>query len=79
MSRASFLPHSLTQFHMGQRQVEGMISDRRPFDEIEDHIESMSVSNDEKSALWLLAWSRQPEQVRDQILVEALALSAERV
>lgn len=53
-------------------QVERMLSDRRPFDEIEDRIEGMSVSDDKKAALWLLAWSGQAEWVRRRTVAEVL-------
>ena len=53
-------------------QVERMLSDRRPFDEIEDRIEGMSVSDDKKAALWLLAWSGQAERVRRRTVAEVL-------
>ena len=53
-------------------QVERMLSDRRPFVEIEDCIEGMSVSDDKKAALWLLAWSGQAERVRRRTVTEVL-------
>ncbi len=53
-------------------QVERMLSDHRPFDEIEDRIEAMGVSDDEKAALWLLAWSGQAEWVRRQTVLDVL-------
>ena len=57
-------------------QVERMLSERRPFVEIEDRIEGMTVSDDEKAALWLLAWSGQAERVRRRTVVEVLANAA---
>ena len=54
-------------------QVERMLSDRRSFGEIEDRIDGMSASDDEKAALWLLAWSGQAERVRRRTVVEVLA------
>jgi hypothetical protein len=71
-------PHDLTKFEASRDEVARMISRRRPFGEIEDCIEAMSASDDEKSALWLLAWSGQPEPVRHQAVAEALALAAGR-
>ncbi len=53
-------------------QVERMLSDRRPFVEIEDRIEGMSVPDDKKAALWLLAWSGQAERVRRRTVTEVL-------
>jgi hypothetical protein len=57
-------------------EVERMLSERRPFDEIEDCIDAMSVSNDEKAALWLLAWSEQAQGVQRQTVTEVLTYSA---
>lgn len=43
-----------------QRQVAGMIHSRTPFDAIEDQIQRIpDLVDDERSALWLYAWSRQ--------------------
>ena len=57
-------------------QVERMLSDRRPFEEIEDRIERMAVSDDKKAALWLLAWSGQAEWVRRRTVTEVLTTTA---
>jgi hypothetical protein len=57
-------------------QVERMLSDRRPFDEIEDRINEMTVSDDKKAALWLLAWSGQAEWVRRRTVAEVLTSTA---
>ena len=54
-------------------KVERMLSDRCPFEEIEDRIEGMSAPDDKKAALWLLAWSGQAEWVRRRTVVEVLA------
>jgi hypothetical protein len=53
-------------------QVDRMVSDRLPFSEIEDRIEEMRTVQEEKAALWLLAWSSQPESVRRTTVNEAL-------
>jgi hypothetical protein len=43
-----------------QRQVAGMIHSGTPFDAIEDQIGRIAgLVDDERSALWLYAWSRQ--------------------
>ena len=57
-------------------QVERMLSERRPFNEIEDRIDGMSVSDDEKAALWLFAWCGQAEWVRRRTVVEVLTYAA---
>ena len=58
------------------KQVERMLSDRRPFDEIENRIEEMSAPDDKKAALWLLAWSGQAEWVRRRTVAEVLTSTA---
>ena len=60
-------------------QVEQMLSERRSFGEIEDHIEGMSASDDAKAALWLLAWSGQAERVQRRTVVDVLAYSAAKL
>jgi hypothetical protein len=43
-----------------QRDVAGMIHSGTPFDTIEDQIQRIpGLVDDERSALWLYAWSRQ--------------------
>jgi hypothetical protein len=59
-----------------KREVERMLSARRPFPVIEDRIERMMVSDDLKSALWLLAWSEQAVAERRRTINEALTLAA---
>ena len=59
-----------------KREVERMLSARRSFPVIEDRIERMSVSDDLKSALWLLAWSEQAVEERRRIVNDALTLAA---
>lgn len=53
-------------------QVNQMLSERLPFREIEDRIEGMPLSEEEKSALWLLAWAGQPQRVQRRSVEEAL-------
>jgi hypothetical protein len=43
-----------------QRQVAGMVHSGTPFDAIEDGIQAIpGLLDDERSGLWLYAWSRQ--------------------
>jgi hypothetical protein len=63
--------------HFLTTKVERMLSDRRSFDEIEDRIEAMPVSDDKKAALWLLAWSGQAERVRRRTVDEVLTATAQ--
>lgn len=46
-----------------QGEIDRLIRRRRPFDEIEDVIERAELTEDQKSALWLFAWARQPKRV----------------
>jgi hypothetical protein len=46
-------------------EVDAMLDDGVPFDEIEGAIDSAPLPAEEKAALWLLAWSREaPESER---------------
>lgn len=44
-------------FDRGRAQVEGMMEQGAAFAAVEDAIDAAQVSNEQKSALWLLAWS----------------------
>jgi hypothetical protein len=46
-----------TSFGAYRDEVEGMMEFGEPFGNIEDGINSASLGEDEKAALWLLAWS----------------------
>jgi hypothetical protein len=59
-----------------QREVESMLSERCPFDAIEDRINHMTCSDDLKSALWLFAWSHQAPADRDRVIDAALRWAA---
>ena len=58
-----------------KREVERMISERYSFGVIEDRIERMTVTNDLKAALWLLAWNAQAAADRYRTISEALTLA----
>jgi hypothetical protein len=49
-------------------EVEAMLRAGRPFGQIEDRIEGMRVSEEAKSALWLLAWIEQEAHTQRRIL-----------
>jgi hypothetical protein len=57
-------------------EVERMLSQRCPFDVIEDRINRMTESDDLKAALWLLAWSEQAVIERRRTVNEALTLAS---
>ena len=63
--------------HDAQREVETMVADRFPFEEIERRIESLPVPEGQRAALWLLAWAEQDARTRRRVATEALAYVAD--
>jgi len=61
-----------------QREVEAMLSEHRPFEEIERRIESRPLPDAQRAALWLLAWAEQDARTRRRVATEALAYVADR-
>ena len=61
-----------------QREVEAMLSEHRPFEEIERRIESLPLPDAQHAALWLLAWAEQDARTRRRVATEALAYVADR-
>jgi hypothetical protein len=43
-----------------------------PFDEVEEEIDAMPLDEEQKSALWLYAWSTQPAGERLKVLLPVL-------
>ena len=66
----------MPSFEAGKDEVERRMSAGEPFGSIEDMIDGANISEDQKAALWLLAWSGQAGSVRRRIVVEALAAGA---
>jgi hypothetical protein len=58
-----------------QSRVERLARAGESFERVEASIESTNLPDDEKSALWLLAWSMQESRVRLRVAKEALASS----
>ena len=56
-----------------QTRIERLAEAGVPFERMESAIESTDLPPDEKSALWLLAWSMQDRPVRLRVAREALA------
>jgi hypothetical protein len=56
-----------------QREVEAMVAEHRRFEEIEERIECLPLSDDQRAALWLLAWAEQDARTRRRVAIEALA------
>jgi hypothetical protein len=40
-----------------RHEVEAMVVEGVPFDELEDYIETLPLDTERQSALWLLAWT----------------------
>ncbi len=61
-----------------QTRIEELVERGEPFERVETAIERLHRPEDEKAALWLLAWSTQERQVRLRVAKEALASLGER-
>jgi len=57
-----------------QEQVEGMIQAGDVFGVVEDVIDTAAIEDDQKAALWLLAWSSRDPWVQRHDALAALAL-----
>ena len=56
-----------------QTKIEKLTESGEPFERVETAIERLDRPEDEKAALWLLAWSAQERRVRQRVAKEALA------
>ena len=56
-----------------QTRIEKLARSGEPFERVEAAIDGTDFGEDEKSALWLLAWSHQERRVRVRVAKEALA------
>jgi hypothetical protein len=56
-----------------ERRIRRLALLSRPFTEIEDVIDSAPLPDNQKAALWLLAWSHQRTRTQRRIAREALA------
>ena len=72
---ASPCPISLGDY---QDQIEGMIRAGEMFGVVEDTINAAALVEDQKAALWLLAWSSRDPWVQRQDALAALALVGHR-
>ena len=57
-----------------QDQVEGMIKAGERFGVVEDTINTAALVDDQKAALWLLAWSSRDSQAQRRDAIVALEL-----
>ncbi len=59
-----------------QGRVERMVAAGTPFEDVEAFLESAPLSQMQKAALWLLAWSSQDRRTQLRVAKEALAQAA---
>ncbi len=59
-----------------RHHVEQLVASGRPFADIEGLIEAAPLRNDQKAALWLLAWSYQEPEIQRTLARETLAALA---
>jgi hypothetical protein len=56
-----------------RHEVEAMIVEGVPFDELEDYIGTLPLDTERQSALWLLAWTLTTNRpLRKQVAVHAI-------
>jgi hypothetical protein len=60
-----------------QDEVEQMLRAGVPFATVEEIVDSAPLVEDEKAALWLLAWSHQPKRAQLRRVQEAIAVMVE--
>lgn len=66
-------PMTPTAYYVHRDDIERRMRAGEPFASIESAIESATATDDEKAALWLLAWSEQPRRVRRRLVTDVLA------
>ena len=57
-----------------QTMVEQMVREGRSFHDVESYVTRATLTDDEKAALWLLAWAEQERGARRRLAKETLAL-----
>jgi hypothetical protein len=56
--------------------VDVLLADGRSFNEIEDFINELPISEEDKSVLWLWAWAEQPRRTRRLMMPARVRLTA---
>jgi hypothetical protein len=67
-----------TAFNTHRDEVERRMSAGETFESIETAIDSTAATDEEKAALWLLAWSEQPRRIRQRLVIDVLDHAAQR-
>ena len=57
-----------------QTMVEQMVREGRSFHDVESYVTRATLTDDEKAALWLLAWAEQERGAQRRLAKETLAL-----
>jgi len=64
----------MTQLASARTAVEQMLREGRSFRDVEDYVERATLADDQKAALWLLAWAEQPPGAQRRLAIETLGL-----
>ena len=56
-----------------QTMVEQMVREGRSFHDVESYVTRATLTDDEKAALWLLAWAEQERGAQRRLAKETLA------
>jgi len=62
------------QLASAQTVVEQMVREGRSFRDVEAYVERATLADDQKAALWLLAWVEQEPGAQRRLAKETLAL-----
>ena len=62
------------QLASAQTVVEQMMREGRSFRDVEDYVERATLADEQKAALWLLAWAEQAPGAQRRLPKETLAL-----
>ena len=64
----------MAQLARARAAVEQMVCEGRSFREVEDYVERVTLADEQKAALWLLAWAAQDRSSQRRLAIETLAL-----
>jgi hypothetical protein len=75
VERNPFKGESMTLVE-AQTRVEELVGGGAPFEVVEEFVDAEGLTELQKAALWLLAWSCQDPRTQRRVAKEALALAA---
>jgi hypothetical protein len=64
----------MAQLASARAAVEQMVREGRSFREVEDYVDRVTLADEQKAALWLLAWAAQDRSAQRRLAIETLAL-----